>query len=415
MCISPTYLPDKGVEIPCRNCWQCISNKVQNWTGRNLAEATTATVSYAVTLTYGRDYDGRADHIQSVQLMYSDIQKFLKRIRTKLGRQPRYIVAGEYGAAMQRSHWHGVLHFYGDELPEWEGEHLEWSQEKWDRVGGIHIPEWSIYGDPIGFVHIKKAHYAHVRYALKYLLKDQHDPYGQTLFNMSRKPPLGYEYFTQLARETAQEALPIQDLSYYFNVRQMDGQEKRQKFLLSGRLAEIYCQTYLDAWEQYHGSARRPASEPVDIYEQFGRIGNERLLTEKRQNELQSEYEKFGEKRLRGAVTYFPKQAKRTLKDWLKERDEQFRLEKRKERLQRERNGKGFKERQRRQAEREYADAVSASCAVAGITIQQFNTFPPAWREFIKRYPRDSKSLLDANKGDHERWYPGRKPKHLWG
>lgn len=295
MCISPSLLPS-GIMVGCRGCWQCRAAQVDDWCGRNIAEARTATVSFAVTLTYGRSYDGRADHLRSVLLTYHDIQKMLKRMR-KAGYVVRYIIAGEYGGTYGRAHWHGVFHFYGSSPPEWTGAHLTWSQEEWDRRGGIHIPQWIDPDDsnrPMGVVHIKRASYSHVRYALKYLLKDQTDEKGQTMLAMSRKPPLGYEYFTDLARQTAEQRAPIQDLYYKFHVRTRNGEQKNMRFRLKGRMAEIYLQTYIDHWATLYGkAAHRPPSEVVDTYEEFGRLGAEENLTMARVDALPGENSKF--------------------------------------------------------------------------------------------------------------------------
>lgn len=273
-----------GILAPCRTCWQCRQNRVNDWVGRNLGEATTATVSYAVTFTYGRAWDGRADHLRSVLLTYHDIQKMLMRMR-KAGMVVRYIICGEYGTEQGRAHWHGVFHFYGQVLPDWEGEHLTWTQEKWDRVGGIHIPEWVHYDGeghekPLGYVHIKKATYAHVKYALKYLLKDVGDDKSQWKLAMSKAPALGHYYITQLARETVAAGLVPQDLKYSFPVRRMDGTEERQTFMLRRKLAETYLQTVIDEWKEQWPGRPRPPSEAVDTYEEFGRLGKEENLTQ---------------------------------------------------------------------------------------------------------------------------------------
>lgn len=290
MCVSPSLLPS-GVLVGCRICWQCRQNRVNNWVGRNIAETETATVSYAVTFTYGRSWDGRADHLRSVLLTYSDIQKMLKRMR-KAGLIVRYIICGEYGSDFGRAHWHGVFHFYGRGPETWEGRHLNWSEDQWNTVGGIHVPEWSSYDENgewagfLGHVHIKKASYAHVRYALKYLLKNTGDDKSQWKLAMSRKPPLGNAYFTTLAVETAQAGLAPQDLKYNFRVRKMNGEEEHMQFLLTGRMAEIYLRTYLDAWKDIHGEAPHPPSELVQTFAEWGKLGKEENLTAKWVEEL---------------------------------------------------------------------------------------------------------------------------------
>ncbi|UYD39168.1 MAG: replication initiator protein [Wigfec virus K19_56] len=412
MCVTPTILKPSGyfypgseaVLVPCRHCWQCLLNQVHSWTGRNLAEAATSAVSYAVTFTYGRSWDGRSDHIQSVQLMYSDIQKMLKRMR-KAGMYVRYIIAGEYGSAMERAHWHGIFHFYGDVLPDWEGEHLNWSQEQWDKKGGIHIEEWARFGergkfeDYLGHVHIKKATYGHVRYALKYLLKDQLDKNKQVMFHMSRKPPLGWQYFTEFARETAQEALPIHDLKYHFDVTNRSGEQKRETFLLTGRMAEIYLQTYLDSWKHYHPATPVPVSEVVDLFQEFGRVGNEDIMTESRVNNMGAENSIFdGQgyvKKERGLI-----EGKSTLYGYWRWKDYHANIAIGIKRRERKRREQAKRERHKEFTRKRSAYADAADAATAGLSVEQFAKLSPAWKRFVRRSPADGKSLFDANARD---------------
>lgn len=398
MCISPILIKETGVLVGCRNCWQCRSNQVANWVGRNIAETTTAAVSYAVTLTYGRDWDGRSDHIQSVQLMKQDIQRLLKRMRKK-GQVVRYMVAGEYGSALGRAHWHGIFHFYGDVLPEWEGSHLNWSQEQWDRVGGVHIPEWSLYDQPLGHVHIKKATYAHVRYALKYLMKDQADPAKHGVLLMSKKPPIGWVYFMDLARETAQAGLPIHDLKYYFDVRTMAGEQKRMSFMLNGRMAEMYLQEYIDEWHRLHGNRDFPASESglVETFNAFGRIGDEVRMTEVAQEKLAREFEGYGDQKLK-PVQVRGKRPKLTLKEYWKKRDEEFKVEKA-QRLKRKReNGPEGRQRQRINEQRRRDEAVRVCLRQANVTAEYYYSLPKPWRELGISYPARFAELISAKR-----------------
>lgn len=439
MCVTPTVLKPTGyfypgseaILIPCRKCWECLRVQVMNWTGRNLAEAASSAVSYAVTLTYGRDWDGRADHIQSVQLMYSDVQKMFKRMR-KAGMYFRYIIAGEYGSQLQRAHWHAVLHFYAETwdaqgnrrehpLPEWEGEHLNWSQEQWDKVGGVHIDEWARFDkrgrfeDYLGHVHIKKATYGHVSYALKYLLKDQNDPNKQVLYHMSRKPPLGYDYFTQLADETAKNAIGIPDLKYFFDVTTRSGDRRRQQFLLSGKMAEIYLENYLRSWEKYHGATPVPVSDVVQIYQQYGRLTNEDMATEARVALIpgpRSVINQWGESHQEAEMV----RGKSTYSGWLRWKDWQYKNERRAQRAKDRENG--AKERRARNAEfaeRTEQAAIAAACAVAGITQDEYRQLTKPWREFLRKSPKDCKSLWDRNAEDRDRDPSGAWRQRRWG
>ena len=86
-----------------------------HWTGRALAEAETSTAVRFVTLTYGGGYDNS----QAYLLEYSDVQKFLKKLR-KAGYQFRHMTVGEYGER-GRAHWHMILFFDG-KSPDQNGD-----------------------------------------------------------------------------------------------------------------------------------------------------------------------------------------------------------------------------------------------------------------------------------------------------
>lgn len=49
-------------------------------------------------------------------LRYSDVQKFLKRLRTNSGQKFRYFAASEYGDRTQRPHYHLII--YGLDIPD---------------------------------------------------------------------------------------------------------------------------------------------------------------------------------------------------------------------------------------------------------------------------------------------------------
>jgi len=223
--------------------------------------------------------------------MYSDVQKMLKRMRKHYN--VRYMIAGEYGSTFKRAHWHGIFHFYGNKLPEWDGAHLTWSQQKWDQVGGIHIPEWADYNEDrsfrahMGHVHIKEAQYAHMRYALKYMLKDQLDPLEQLKFAMSKKPPLGSAYLLNMARETAQAGLAPRDLKYRFPVVTYNGERVVQEFMMQGTVAEMYVKEYLAEWKRLHGKKWWPDSELIDTYYEYGRMGRQENLVLLTQDDVQ--------------------------------------------------------------------------------------------------------------------------------
>lgn len=258
MCNSPSRLAN-GNLIACRLCWQCKARKVDDWTGRNIAESQTATAAHVVTLTYGKDLElGTIDHIRAAVLTYSDVQKFLKKLRNN-GLPARYFVVGEYGSLKGRSHWHIVLYWQGEapDVPLRENvmyPHWEHGWTYWDRMS----PEA-------------------IRYACKYLTKVSDDPAHQGFGPMpSKKPPLGDAYFRQLAQQYVDAGLSPQDFFYSFpDVRRVPAGEKvysraearrRAKpvrFLMQGKTRENFRDYFIEAWELAYPNRPWPRSEAL--------------------------------------------------------------------------------------------------------------------------------------------------------
>lgn len=369
MCVSPSLLPN-GVTVGCRRCWQCQDNYVSDWAGRNIAETMTARASYAVRFSYGRDPSGLADHLHSVMLFSSDMQKLLKRMRSKrYGYKVRYQIAGEYGSTFGRAHWHGIFHFYGEKLPDWE-KHAALPDEYYEQKGGVHIPEWSYTdGAPIGHVHIKKAHYAHVRYALKYALKDQMDPYNSIKVLVSKYPPMGSEYLLQKARDIALAGLAPQDLTYRFPVTKYNGEHEIKRFMMRGKVSELYVQEYISEWQKLWPGQPMPESDLIGGYQRFGRIGRSEYLTpiDVEEREAQKKFEE------RLAKMERP----RTLREYWRDKEFKGKLRDQMSLEEWERKYFGEEQQQRsrpRSGPGQYNDALQVAyvCWYHGITEQQF-------------------------------------------
>ena len=238
MCIRPNRL-DCGTEVGCRKCWQCRKRRVDDLVGRCIAESNFSEKSYAITLTYKPQVG-----VNAVTLVYKDIQDFLKRIRKHY--KCRYIVTGEYGSAKGRAHWHVIL-FFKDDYPEVD-------QNK--RV------QWKYW--PHGFSYFQEPDWKGFQYCLKYVLKDQdeqrqHDSH----LAMSKKPPLGSEYFEYLADEHVKQALSPQTYFYKFgDVRDSKNRDKR--FMITGTTRKNFMERFLQKWEDIYDDP--PVSEIVDEY-----------------------------------------------------------------------------------------------------------------------------------------------------
>lgn len=266
MCINPQYLAD-GTAIGCRKCWQCKAHKIVDWSGRCIAESLVSTKSSAVTLTYGRELNdageqvGSSDHERIAVLTYSDVQKYFKRLR-KSGFRFSYLVTGEYGSLKGRAHWHVIFYWRG-KVP-FHRLYDEFFMEK----------HW-----PHGFSFWKPVNPTTVAYNCKYVQKDLDDAEAQGRLSMSKKPPLGYEYFAQRAQRYVDQRLAPQDLRYSFpGVKDKEGE--LIKFYLHNRSAELFLQEYLIRWRGLprpfgsHGPCRftgrpwaYPSSQLVEEYE----------------------------------------------------------------------------------------------------------------------------------------------------
>lgn len=272
MCQSPNKLAD-GSLVACRKCGQCRSNRIDEWVGRCIAESKTSVATTSLTLTYGRDEDGNVSHERAAILTYSDVQKYFKQMR-KRGFPCRYLVTGEMGSKKGRTHWHGIV-FWQEKLPtrmtDFGGN--SWHRAKrdmpvvvpiqWDKR--INEPCW-----PHGFSHwepVRKGHEkGSIAYACKYIWKDVDDYAAQSKLTMSKRPPLGSEYFVQRAQKFVDAGISPQDPFYQFpaDARRKNG--NIVNFMLRGKILDIFCQAFIDKWKEQVGGYY-PASDFLDEYE----------------------------------------------------------------------------------------------------------------------------------------------------
>jgi len=271
MCIAPTtiYSGPRGdtsrYEVACHKCWQCRENAINDWVGRNIAETKTSKAVHAVTLTYGRDMRGEVNHERASLLTYSDVQKYLKRLRkvrrqddgSRHGYPVRYFVTGEFGSKKGRAHWHIMLYWQ-----QWVPPFVldkNFMEQHWDHG-------WSYWTDPTPNA---------VRYNCKYIQKGmgEEDLERQGHLGMSRKPPLGARYFQQLAERYVAEGLAPQSLEYSFpdvKRRKESGRHEIVRFRLKDRSASLFLQHYLGCWYATHPGKSPPASPLLRLFEAAG-------------------------------------------------------------------------------------------------------------------------------------------------
>lgn len=211
-----------------------------------MAEALTAKAADFLTLTYGRE-DNDPDHLRSAVLTYSDTQKYFKRLRAK-GYKFRYFITGEYGAENNRAHWH-VIMFWQNKQPKYEYYTNFMGHEEW--------PHGHVWPEPMS--------YEAVNYCCKYILKDPKNDGCEVKFQMSKKPPLGHDFFMELAGRYVEAGLAPQTLEYEIpNV--LDKKGRLRKFMMQGKTAENFLHEFCKRWlETREGWV--PTSELVEDYQ----------------------------------------------------------------------------------------------------------------------------------------------------
>jgi hypothetical protein len=264
MCRTPNRLDD-GTEVACRKCWQCKRNRVNDLVGRCIAESKFSKKTYAVTLTY-------ANHagVNAVTLVYKDVQDMMKRLRKRY--KVRYIVAGEYGTAKGRAHWHIIL-FFKDKDPATEVDedgNPEIIMEKrvhwkyWGTAIGKDENNKTIY-DYKGYCYFQQPDWKGFQYVLKYVLKDSDLDSADSHLAMSKKPPLGYEFFNELAKTHVEQAVIPRSYKYKVGgVKKDNGTEK--VFMMQGKTRENFMNAIKDGWTQKYG--KEPQSEFYDEWDE---------------------------------------------------------------------------------------------------------------------------------------------------
>ena len=154
-----------------------------------------------ITLTFNEDELWNRNNPMSLDK--SEFQKFMKRLRKKLGKKVRFFHCGEYGEKNLRPHYHALL--FGHDFPD---------KEIWSTRDGIELYTSHTLEElwPFGFSTIGHVTYQSAAYCSRYILKKQRgegapdhytwiDDCGEIrnrepeYCTMSRKEGIGYEWF----------------------------------------------------------------------------------------------------------------------------------------------------------------------------------------------------------------------------
>jgi hypothetical protein len=190
--------------------------------------------------------------------VYADVQKFLKRLRFAKY-NVRYIVCGEYGTKKSRAHWHIILFFHGKHPQPDKMEQIDYG----DKVvkDGEYRVQWKHW--PHGYCYFQEPSWKGFQYVLKYVLKDQDERVKVTHIAMSKKPPLGDEYFLELAKQHVDEMVLPRNIFYKFrDVR--NSRNKIKQFCLQGKTKDKFLRRI--RWRWYRRYGKEPMNELFEEY-----------------------------------------------------------------------------------------------------------------------------------------------------
>lgn len=185
-------------ELPCGKCIGCRQVRVRAWALRCLHESRMHEASSFITLTYD-------DAHVPLSLDYAHFQKFMRRLRKKLG-PTRFFMCGEYGETTFRPHFHALLF----------GRSFSDRQRIGDDLFRSPTLEslWQFGFSSVGDVTYQSAAYV-ASYALKKLSGDAAGKRysrvdqctGEVVYvepefgRMSLKPGIGYSWFEKYYRD----------------------------------------------------------------------------------------------------------------------------------------------------------------------------------------------------------------------
>lgn len=235
MCITPNRISvDRGtyweeVPVPCRECWRCRANRVNDFVARALCEASESDWTCTLTLTYATPSPSAKVPLAHKVLYPRHFQDFIRSLR-KRGHKIRYIVAGEKGEMKGRSHFHVILFgTYPDDVAK--KERPDWPQQR-----RFHIPEW-----PHGHVFADwNVNDRSMRYVCKYLLKWQGT---ESWFSLSKKPTLGAAFFKKKARQTIEAGVLPSGFEYL-----PPGGQKKRPYMMTGATRRDYIAAVVVGW-----------------------------------------------------------------------------------------------------------------------------------------------------------------------
>lgn len=283
-CKKTVKFNEKSGYQPCGQCLHCRINKLRNWTVRLLVEFQYHhNVGSMVTLTYAPEHLPDSDKYPNTgNLTKSDIQKFIKRLRSYLpkGFRISYYCAGEYGEKTQRAHYH-ILIFGLNPYTLENLVHKTWG------LGNIRVDDLNQKeSSPKNFIKYN------LGYTLKKMTEDKDFPDGRNpeFGMMSKNPAIGYNFTEKLMPALLKNKMyPVRGLNNYqqwffqeylenYKPWRGDYQQHGQTLIIDQYLSEKICQLlYSDELEQsalHEQKNPESKSEPYKAFLELKRSDN---------------------------------------------------------------------------------------------------------------------------------------------
>ncbi len=195
--------------FPCGCCLDCKKKKARDWSTRmELEFQSNGKIGAFITLTYDNEkldvYNDLVEYpLRGISIIQQDFQKFMKRLRKKIGEKVTYYCCAEYGGKTKRPHFHLIL--YGYNFPE--KKLLSKSKSGFPMyIDDLLTDTWKF-----GFHTIQDVTPATCQYVAKYVLKKKYGVSDDSQYHrningldikvckeksfMSKSVPIGYTYF----------------------------------------------------------------------------------------------------------------------------------------------------------------------------------------------------------------------------
>lgn len=183
------------VDVPCGQCIGCKLERSRQWAIRCVHEASLYDQNCFITLTY--------DEVNvpvNGSLIKSDFQKFMKRLRKRIGSKVRFFHCGEYGEKNSRPHYHACL--FGYDFPD---------KELWSVRGDVKLYRsasledlWRFGISTVGDVNFNSAAYV-ARYVTKKVTGDPAEAHYKgrvpEYVTMSRRPGIAYDWYKKFSSD----------------------------------------------------------------------------------------------------------------------------------------------------------------------------------------------------------------------